>query len=129
MIVDSLLEIITERRSQKFYKSIDVHSMTNAIEEIVVSMVFKIFLVVIFFVGWVVTKLKGRVLFSDWMNGSLFDITLSRRERNCCIMENLKYLLCCKRNILIKPCRITRTFFKTKYKPCLKYVVYLPLSC
>ena len=64
-MVDSLLEIITERRSQKFYKFIDVHSMTNAIDEIVVSMIFKIFLVVIFFVGWVVNKLKGRVLFSD----------------------------------------------------------------
>ena len=39
-MVDSLLEIITERGSKKFYKPIDVHSMTNAIDKIEVSTVF-----------------------------------------------------------------------------------------
>ena len=48
LIMDSLLEIITERGSQKFYKPIDVHSVTNAIDKIEVSMVF---LAVTFFVG------------------------------------------------------------------------------
>ena len=48
LMVDSLLEIITERGSQKFYKPIDVHSVTNAIDKIEVSMVG---LAVIFFVG------------------------------------------------------------------------------
>ena len=47
-MVDSLLEITTERGSQKFYKSIDVHSVTNAIDKIEVSVVC---LVVTFFVG------------------------------------------------------------------------------
>ena len=47
-MVDSLLIIITGRRSQKFYKPSDVHSVTNAIDEIEVSMVF---LAVTFFVG------------------------------------------------------------------------------
>ena len=47
-MVDSLLEIITERESQKFYKPTDVHSVTNAIDKIEVSMVF---LAVTFFVG------------------------------------------------------------------------------
>ena len=47
-MVDSLLEIRTERRSQKFYKPIDVHSVINAIDKIEVSMVF---LAVTFFVG------------------------------------------------------------------------------
>ena len=46
-MVDSLLETITKRESQKF-KPIDVHSLTNAINEIDVSMIF---LVVIFIVG------------------------------------------------------------------------------
>ena len=46
--MDSLLEIITERGSQKFYKPIHVHSMTNAIDEIEVSMVF---LAATFFAG------------------------------------------------------------------------------
>ena len=48
LMVDSLLEIITERGSQKFYKPIDVHSVTNAIDKIEVSMVC---LAVTFFVG------------------------------------------------------------------------------
>ena len=45
--MDSLLEIITGRGSQKFYKPIDVHSMANAIDEIEISMVF---LAITFFV-------------------------------------------------------------------------------
>ena len=48
LMVDSLLEIITERGSQKFYKPIDVHSVTNAIDKIEVSVVC---LVVTFFAG------------------------------------------------------------------------------
>ena len=48
LVVDSLLEVIIERGSLKFYKSIDVHSVTNAIDEIEVSMIF---LVVTFFGG------------------------------------------------------------------------------
>ena len=43
-MMDSLLEIITERGSQKFYKPIDVHP----IDKIEVSMIF---LTVTFFVG------------------------------------------------------------------------------
>ena len=46
--MDSLLEIITERGSQKFYKPIDAHSVTNAIDKIEVSVVF---LAVTFFMG------------------------------------------------------------------------------
>ena len=44
--MDSLLEIITARGSQMFYKPIEVHSVTNAKDEIEVSMIF---LVVTFF--------------------------------------------------------------------------------
>ena len=47
-MVDSLLEIITERGSQKFYKPIDVHPVTDAIDKIEVSMVF---LAITFLVG------------------------------------------------------------------------------
>ena len=47
-MVDSLLEIITATGSQKFYKPIEVYSMTNATGEIVVSIIF---LVVTFFCG------------------------------------------------------------------------------
>ena len=47
-MVDSLLEMITATRSQKLYKAIEVYSVTNAIDEIGVSMIF---LVVTFFCG------------------------------------------------------------------------------
>ena len=47
-MVDSLLETIAKRESQKFYKPIDVRSLTNATNEIDVSMIF---LVVIFIAG------------------------------------------------------------------------------
>ena len=46
IMVDRLLEIKTETESQKFYKPIDIHSVTNTIDEIEVSMIF---LVVTFF--------------------------------------------------------------------------------
>ena len=64
-MVESLLEIITERKSQNFYKPIDVHSMANAIEKVEVSMVK---FVVIFFCGQIVNKQKGWELFLDRMN-------------------------------------------------------------
>ena len=47
-MVDSFLEIITESGNQKFCKSIEVQSVTNAIDVFEESMVF---LVVAFFVG------------------------------------------------------------------------------
>ena len=47
-MVYSLLEIITEGGSQKFYKPIDAHSVTNAINKIEVSVVF---LAATFFMG------------------------------------------------------------------------------
>ena len=47
-MVDSLLQIITEKGNQKFYNSIEVHYVTNAIDEIEVRMIF---LVVTFLVG------------------------------------------------------------------------------
>ena len=46
-MVDSFLEIITESGNQKFYKSIEVQSVTNAIDVIEESMES----VVAFFVG------------------------------------------------------------------------------
>ena len=46
---ESLLQTITERRSLKFYKSIDILSVTNAIGQTEVTMIF---LVVTFYVGW-----------------------------------------------------------------------------
>ena len=61
-MVESLLEILTVRRKQTFCKSIDVHSVINATDEIKVSMIF---LAVTFFCRQEVNKLKGRKLFTD----------------------------------------------------------------
>ena len=37
LMVESLLEILTKRRSETFYKLIDVHSVTNVFGEIISS--------------------------------------------------------------------------------------------
>ena len=82
-MVDSLLEIITATRSQKLYKPIEIYSVTNAIDEIGVSMFF---LVVTFFCGYI----KGRELFADRINKNHLDLFLGSHDRNCCTMENLR---------------------------------------
>ena len=38
LIVESLLEILTKRKSQAFYKFTDVHSVTNVLGEIISSL-------------------------------------------------------------------------------------------
>ena len=48
LIVENLTGIMKERRSQKFYKPEDVNSVTNAIDEIEISMIIP---VVTFFLG------------------------------------------------------------------------------
>ena len=40
LMVGNLLEIITKRRDQRFYKPIDVNSVINAVDEIEVDMIF-----------------------------------------------------------------------------------------
>ena len=53
-----------------------------------------------FLCGLVVNKLKGRKLFPYSMNRNDLEITLAWRDGNYCTMENLRYLLCSKWNIL-----------------------------
>ena len=43
-LAESLLEIISESRSQRFYKPIGVKSVTNAIDEVEVSTIFLLYL-------------------------------------------------------------------------------------
>ena len=62
-MVDSLLEIITKIGNQKFYKSIKVHSVTNAIDEIGGKHDFSCGYI---FLGQVINKLKEREL--CWSN-------------------------------------------------------------
>ena len=40
LMVGNLLEIITKRRGQRFYKPVDVNSVINAVDEIEVDMIF-----------------------------------------------------------------------------------------
>ena len=82
-MVHSLLEITTAT-SQKFYRAIEVYSVTNVIDEIRVSMIF---LWLPIFVG---RSLKGRELFLDRINKNHLDLILGSHGRNCCTMENLR---------------------------------------
>ena len=91
LTVESLQEITTERRSQNFYKSIDVNSVTNAIDDIEVSMIF---LLVTSSSGWLENKLKGREIFPDRMNRDHLDLIFSQCDSSCCTIENVKYLIC-----------------------------------
>ena len=50
-------------------------------------------------------------LFPDRINRNHLDLILGSHGRNCCTMENLRELLCCKCNILMKPCEIARNVF------------------
>ena len=56
-------------------------------------------------------KLKGRELFSDRMNRNHLDLIFGSRDRDYCTVKNRRYLLCCERNILIKPFGIAGTIF------------------
>ena len=81
-MVESLLEILTKRRGQTFYRSIDVHSVTNAIDESIslisiwniVNQVGKYE----FFCGSVVNNFIKRQLFPDQMNRNCLDLILDR---------------------------------------------------
>ena len=37
VVVESLVEIINKRRSSKFYRDIDLHSVANAVDEVISS--------------------------------------------------------------------------------------------
>ena len=79
-MVESLLEILTKRRGQTFYRSIDVHSVTNAMDESIslisiwniVNQVGKYE----FFCGSVVNNFIERQLFPDQMNRNCLDLIL-----------------------------------------------------
>ena len=67
--MESLLEILTKRRSKTFWKPVDVHSVKNVIDEGIASI--RTWNIVYqlgkydFSCGWVVDNLKERQLFSD----------------------------------------------------------------
>ena len=85
LMVESLLEILVKRRSQKFYKSIDVNSMENVIVEIKVRMVF---LVVHRFCEQVINKMKKmNRMNKNRINRNHLDLSLGRRDRNCDTMR------------------------------------------
>ena len=83
-MVDSLLEIITATGSQKFYKPTEVYSMTNAIDEIGVSIFF------LWLDSFVDRSLKERELFPNRINNNHLDLIPGSHGRNCCTVENLR---------------------------------------
>ena len=96
LMVESLLEILTKRRSQAFYKLTDVHSVTNVLGEIISSInmwnIVNLKVSMIFSCVSVVNNLKEKKLFLAQMNRYRFDFILARRYWNCSTMENLKCL-------------------------------------
>ena len=72
LMVESLREILTKRRSQTFYKPVDVQSVTNAICESISSIRI-----------WNIVNQLGKhdflCGFSDQMNRNRFGLSLPRR--------------------------------------------------
>ena len=85
LMVESLLEILTNERSQMFCKSMDVYSVKNAIDEIKLDMTF--FVVTCSCRQQVVNKLKGRAIFPDRMDRNHFDLIFPRHDRSCCTVS------------------------------------------
>ena len=95
-MVESLLEIITKRRSQAFCKPVDVHSVTNAIGESISSISIWNILNQLgkydFSGGPVLNYLKERQLSSNQTNRNRFDLIPARHDWNCSTIENLSCL-------------------------------------
>ena len=94
-MVESLLEILTKRRSQAFYKFIDIHYVTNVLGKIIFSInMWNIENLqgLTFLCVSVVNILKGKKLFLAQMNRYRVDLILARRYWNCSTMENLRCL-------------------------------------
>ena len=83
--MNSLLEILT-KRSQTFYKPVNVHSVTYAIGVSVSS----ISMWLEFSCGQAVDNVRGRKLFLDEMNRYYLDLILGKRDKNCCTKDNLR---------------------------------------
>ena len=111
-MVESLLEMLTKRRSQTFCKPVDVHFVTNVIGESIYSISIWNILNHLgrydFSFGLVVNNLKERQRFSDHMNRNRFDLILARHYWNCFTIDNLRWL-----NSL-KQCGAARKFLLNK---------------
>ena len=85
-MLESLLETLSKRRSQVFYKPVDVHSLTNPIDKSISSI--SIWDIVnqlgkyYFSCGLVVNNLTERQLFSDQINKNHLGLILARRYWN-----------------------------------------------
>ena len=95
LVVESLLDILTKRRNQAFYKLIDVHSLTNVLcgSISVVSMwniISKVSMSFTF--ELLVNNLREKNFFPAQMNRNRFDLVLARSYWNSSTMENLRYL-------------------------------------
>ena len=89
LMVESLLETLPKRRSQMFYKPVDMHSVTNAIS--IWNIVNQLGKYDISY-GLGVNNLKEKQLFSDQMNRNRFDLILAWRYWNSFSIDNLRCL-------------------------------------
>ena len=96
LMVESLLEILAERRSRLFYKYIDVDSVTNAIGDSILPLSMWNIVNHLdkhdFSCGSVEINLKKGNFFSSPMNINRFNLILAWRYWNFSTKENLRRL-------------------------------------
>ena len=83
-----------KRRSQTFYKPVDVFSVTNAIGDSISLISIWNILNHLSSCRLVVDDLKERQLFFEQMNRNSADLIFDRIYWNCSTIENLRYLTC-----------------------------------
>ena len=96
-MVENAKETSTKRRSQTFYKSMDVQSVTNAMDDSVPSIYTQNIVNQLgkhdFYCGQILLagRQEGWKLFLDRMNRNHLELIPRMRNKNCCTTENLRF--------------------------------------
>ena len=89
---------INKKKKSDFYKSMDVHSVTNAMEDSVPSIYTQNIVNQLgkhdFYCGQILLagRQEGWKLFLDQMNRNHLELIPRMRNKNCCTTENLRFL-------------------------------------
>ena len=88
---------INKKKKSDFYKSMDVHSVTNAMEDSVPSIYTQNIVNQLgkhdFYCGQILLagRQEGWKLFLDQMNRNHLELIPRMRNKNCCTTENLRF--------------------------------------
>ena len=95
-MVENAKETSTKRRSQTFYKSMDVQSVTNAMDDSVPSIYTQNIVNQLgkhdFYCGQIVLpdSQEGWKIFLGQINKNYLELIPGMRNKNCCTTENLR---------------------------------------